>query len=227
MQVNKLVWPAQLGIGVHIEESMLMTEAAALAAGVINKTVSAWFHNQLLKKALTALLFLLAALSESWHNARLPGSNKLTGQPAGSALQVPFEEHTTDNYVRTANRLLVEEGLDVEGLYFDQAQYQVGYVGYALCIGVWLPCQGVHQGAALPLYWHAPLLLTACPCAVTDVHLQVTLAFCLNADGVADICPDAPVDEYEPPIEDPTEVRLAHSAVSGLVLRVPIGLLDV
>ena len=55
----------------------------------------------------------------------------------------------------------------------------------------------------------------------------MTLAFCLNADGVADICPDAPVDEYEPPIEDPTEVRLAHSAVSGLVLRVPIGLLDV
>ena len=71
------------------------------------------------------------------------------------------------------------------------------------------------------------LLFTACPCVVIDVHLQVTLAFCLNADGVADICPDAPVDEYEPPIEDPTEVRLAHSAVSGLVLRVPIGLLDV
>jgi len=77
------------------------------------------------------------------------------------------------------------------------------------------------------LLQYASLLLTACPCAVTDVHLQVTLAFCLNADGVADICPDAPVDEYEPPIEDPTEVRLAHSAVSGLVLRVPIGLLDV
>jgi hypothetical protein len=161
MQVNKLVWPAPLGIGVHTEESMLMAEAAALAAGIINKTVSAWFHNQLLKKALTALLFLLAALSGSWHNARLPGSNKRTGRPAGSALQVPFEEHTTDKYVRQANRLLVEEGLDVEGLYFDQAQHQVGYLGYALCIGVWLPCQGVHQGAALPLYWHASLLLTA------------------------------------------------------------------
>ena len=45
MQVNKLIWPAPGGIGVHLQESMFKTEAAALITGIINKTVSAWFHN--------------------------------------------------------------------------------------------------------------------------------------------------------------------------------------
>jgi hypothetical protein len=50
----------------------------------------------------------------------------------GSALQVPFNEHTGDGYAIQANRLLVEEGLDVEGLYYAQPQYQVGYLGSVL-----------------------------------------------------------------------------------------------
>jgi hypothetical protein len=61
MQINKLVWPAPMGIGVHTEEGLLKTEAAALAAGIINRTVSARFQNHLLK-SLLALLLCLAAL---------------------------------------------------------------------------------------------------------------------------------------------------------------------
>jgi hypothetical protein len=41
MQINKLVWPAPTGIGMHEKEGLLMTEARALAAGIINNTVSA------------------------------------------------------------------------------------------------------------------------------------------------------------------------------------------
>jgi hypothetical protein len=45
MQVNKLIWPAPGGIGVHLQESMFKIEAAAFITGIINKTVSAWFLN--------------------------------------------------------------------------------------------------------------------------------------------------------------------------------------
>ena len=86
---------------------------------------------------------MLPALSQSQYSAGLPGSSQLTGLRTGSTLQVPFEEHTTDQFTLLANRALVEMGLDVEGLYYDQAQYQVGSLGAVLCIGVWLPCQGV------------------------------------------------------------------------------------
>jgi len=91
-EINKLVWPAPYGIGVHTEESLCeAAEAAALAAGIINMTV-------------------------------------------------PLEGHTTNMYARAANRMLAAEGLDVEGLYYAQLRFQ----------------------ARLP--------------------------FCLNDDGVADIC---------------------------------------
>jgi hypothetical protein len=54
-QINKLVWPAPMGIGVHTEEGLLGTQAIALASGLINHTVSVWFHNHPLRKSLLAL----------------------------------------------------------------------------------------------------------------------------------------------------------------------------
>jgi hypothetical protein len=60
--------------------------------------------------------------------------DQLTGQCAGSALQVLFNEHTDDRYAKAANQLLANEGLDVEALYYSQPQYQVGPLESAIII---------------------------------------------------------------------------------------------
>lgn len=40
---------------------------------------------------------------------------------------MPIEEHTTDDLALEANKRLVAEGLDIEGLFFSQAAFQVLY----------------------------------------------------------------------------------------------------
>jgi len=74
-EVNKLIWPAPGGIGIHPLEAMASEQRVALLSGLINRTV-------------------------------------------------PFEQHTVDKYVLLANQRLVEEGYDVEGIYFTQPGFQ-------------------------------------------------------------------------------------------------------
>jgi hypothetical protein len=54
-EVNKLIWPAKLGIGVIIPASAKRTVAVAKQGKLITKTPTTWYRSDLAKKAVANL----------------------------------------------------------------------------------------------------------------------------------------------------------------------------
>eukprot|EP00951_Prasinocladus_malaysianus_P006566 scaffold46710_cov34-Prasinocladus_malaysianus.AAC.2 len=202
-EINKLVWPAPNGIGVHVKEGLKSTQETGLKVGIINRTVCAQANNDRSLRPIyvqgclgpptlaffltnihwpTVILLAVSICSvklRSWHmysNMQLDHLLVFHYQiVAAINNDVPFEEHTTDKYAIEANRQLREEGLDVEGMYYSQSQFQVNIMlkstALSLSIGLW--------GKTWP-----PLLLKLNIIG----GLQSRLSFCMDENGDVDIC---------------------------------------